>query len=192
MLFHTVMIILHRPPSHMLDKPGVAESEDVEICYESLQAILRLMRSYSRHYRYRSLPLDFVQTLSTAAGTVMMKRFFQGASWEDPDISRSLSTILEAMEEVERTWPCMGEIKNYVVSSRHAQTVAPPEDPLNVPDLINGLGMNQHDMAAAASMMEQWEGDDLGTLVTDEFLSVQLQGAEEGISGPFDFSQPPL
>lgn len=186
MVFHTVMIILHRPPSHMFEKPGVAESEDVEICYESLQAILRLMRTYSRHYRFRALPLDFVQTLSTAAGTIMMKRFFQQASWDDPDISRSLTLILETMEEVERTWPCITEIKDCIIRARHAQAVMPPEDPLNVPDLMNGLELS-HD---AAAFMAQW-GNDLGTLVTDEFLSIQLQDPTHGILEPFDFNQPP-
>ncbi|KAF7563800.1 hypothetical protein G7046_g307 [Stylonectria norvegica] len=185
MVFHTVMIILHRPPSHMFEKAGVAESEDVEICYESLQAILRLMRTYNRHYRYRALPLDFVQTLSTAAGTVMMKRFFQGASWDDPDIARSLSLILEAMEEVELTWPCVTEIKDCIIRARHAQTTMPPEDPLNVPDLMNGLELAQD---AQAGFMAQW-GDDLGTLVTDEFLSIQLQDPQHGIIEPFDFNQ---
>ncbi|KAF4460527.1 CHA4-transcription factor [Fusarium albosuccineum] len=188
MLFHTIMIILHRPPSHMYEKQGIAESEDVEICYESLQAILRLMRTYSRHYRFRSLPLDFVQTLSTAAGTIMMKRFFQGASWDDSDIARSLSTVIDAMEEVQHTWPCMGEIKDYVVRARNAQVVIPPEDPLNVPDLMNGLELSHN---VTAELMAQW-GEELGTLVTDEFLSMQLQGSEQGIMAPFDFNQPPL
>ncbi|KAL6924706.1 hypothetical protein FSST1_001980 [Fusarium sambucinum] len=188
MLFHTIMIILHRPPSHLYEKQGIAESEDVEICYESLQAILRLMRTYSRHYRYRSLPLDFVQTLSTAAGTIMMKRFFQGASWEDSDIARSLSTVIDAMEEVQHTWPCMGEIKDYVVRARNAQVVVPPEDPLIGPDLMNGLELSHN---VTAELMAQW-GEELGTLVTDEFLSMQLQGSEQGIMTPFDFNQPPL
>ncbi|KAH7188671.1 fungal-specific transcription factor domain-containing protein [Fusarium flagelliforme] len=188
MFFHTIMIILHRPPSHLYEKPGIAESEDVEICYESLQAILRLMRTYSRHYRFRSLPLDFVQTLSTAAGTIMMKRFFQVASWEDSDIARSLSTVIEAMEEVQHTWPCMSEIKDYVVRARNAQVVMPPEDPLIGPDLMNGLELDHN---VTAELMAQW-GEELGTLVTDEFLSMQLQGSEQGVMAPFDFNQLPL
>ncbi|KAK5990445.1 putative transcriptional regulatory protein [Cladobotryum mycophilum] len=131
MVFHTMMIILHRPPSQMFEKPGIAESEDVEICYESLQAILRLMRSYSRFYRYRSLPLDFVHTLSTAAGTVMMKRFLHKASWDDPDIERALSLILEAMDEIQNTWPCVRDIRDVLLQAKRTQTTMPPEDPLN-------------------------------------------------------------
>lgn len=62
MVFHTAMIVLHRPPHHTLSQLGIDESEDVQICYESLQAILRLLRSYSRYYKYSALPL--VRTLT--------------------------------------------------------------------------------------------------------------------------------
>lgn len=184
MVFHTVMIILHRPTSNMFEKPGVAESDDVEICYESLQAILRLMRSYSRFYRYRSLPLDFVHTLSTAAGTIMMKRFFQRASWSDPDIERSLSLVSEAMEEIQNTWPCVREIRDVVIQAQKTQTSMPPEDPLNAPDLMNGLELAHDTVPDFLSNLE----DDIGTLITDEFLSAQLQDMEP--LETFDFNQP--
>ncbi|PTB58692.1 hypothetical protein M431DRAFT_75454, partial [Trichoderma harzianum CBS 226.95] len=183
MMFHTIMIILHRPPSHMFENPGIAEGEDVEICYESLQAILRLMRSYSRYYRYRSLPLDFVHTLSTAASTVMMKRFLQKASWSDPDIERALSLIMQAMDEIQNTWPCVREIRDVLLQAQQTQTAMPPEDPLNVPDLMNGLQVNND------NFLENL-GDDLGTLITDEFLSAQLPIVGPGLE-PFDFNQMP-
>ena len=92
------------------------------------------------------------------------------------------------MEEVQHTWPCMGEIKDYVVRARSAQVVMPPEDPLIGPDLMNGLELGHN---VTAELMAQW-GEELGTLVTDEFLSMQLQGSEQGVMAPFDFNQPPL
>lgn len=191
MLFHTVMIILHRPPSNMFEKPGISESEDVEICYESLQAILRLMRSYSRYYRYRSLPLDFVQTLSTATGAVMMKRFFQGSSWDDVEIERSLSLLTEAMDDVQNTLPCVKEIRDCVtVARQRRETTVPPDVPLNAPDLMNGLELGSDD--ATTDFMTSFE-DNLGTLITDEFLSAQLQ-VQDGNDfelEPFDFNNPP-
>ncbi|KJK78876.1 hypothetical protein H634G_05690 [Metarhizium anisopliae BRIP 53293] len=191
MLFHTVMIILHRPPSNMFEKPGISESEDVEICYESLQAILRLMRSYSRYYRYRSLPLDFAQTLSTATGAVMMKRFFQKSSWDDPEIERSLSLLTEAMDEIQNSLPCVKEIRDCVSVARQCrETTLPPDVPLNAPDLMNGLELGGAD--ATTGPLTSFD-DELGTLITDEFLSAQLQ-VQDG-SGfdfePFDFNNPP-
>ncbi|KAL7818212.1 fungal-specific transcription factor domain-containing protein [Trichoderma aethiopicum] len=187
MMFHTIMIILHRPPSHMFENPGIAESEDVEICYESLQAILRLMRSYSRYYRYRSLPLDFVHTLSTAASTVMMKRFLQKASWSDPDIERALSLVMQAMDEIQHTWPCVREIRDVVLQAQQTQATMPPEDPLNAPGLMNGLeGVAGHD----GFLANLGEDVDIGTLITDEFLSAQVPFLDEGLE-PFDFNQFP-
>lgn len=180
------MIILHRPPSNVFDKPGVAESEDVEICYESLQAILRLMRSFSRFYRYRSLPLDFVQTLSTAAGVVLMKRYLQKASWTDPDIERSLSLILEAMNEIQNTWPCVREIRDLVVQAQQTQPHLPPQYPFNAPDLMTGLELDTG--GDFGSFMPNMT-DDVGTLITDEFLRTQLQIPDATVLDNFDFNQ---
>lgn len=169
----------------MFEKPGIADSEDVEICYESLQAILRLMRTFSRYYRYRSLPLDFVHTLSTAASTVMMKRFLQKASWSDPDIERALSLITLAMDEIQNTWPCVREVRDVLLQAQQTQASMPPEDPLDAPDLMNGLEVNNEFFANL--------GDgDIGTLITDEFLSAQLPGMGlESDLEPFDFNQMP-
>lgn len=195
MLFHTVMIILHRPPSNMFDKPGIAESEEVEICYESLQAIQRLMRCFSRYYRYRSLPLDFVQTLATATGIVLMRRYLLKASWTDPDIERSVSLLLEAMNEIQNTWPPVREIRDSLMQAQQTQTILPPDLPFGGNDLMMGLHM---DASALGNFMPAFdntgsgnaEGDDIETLITDEFLSSQMQTAEP-VMQPFDFNQPP-
>ena len=126
MLFHTVMIILHRPPRHLFRTPGIAASDDVEYCYESLQALLKLLRSYARFYRFSSLPLDFVHTLSVAAGTILMKRSLEAA---DPlattsghghgggggSDSKAMDTVLDAMHEIRHTWPCVVEIRESVL-----------------------------------------------------------------------------
>ncbi|KAH6656394.1 fungal-specific transcription factor domain-containing protein [Truncatella angustata] len=114
MLFHTAMIILHRPPRHLFSKPGIAESEDVEICYESLQAMLRLMKIYSRYYKYSALPLDFVHTLSVTAGTILMKRYLEKASKEDAGISRAIEVVIDAMDSIKYTWPCIVEIRQSI------------------------------------------------------------------------------
>ena len=186
MLFHTVMIILHRPPSNVFDNPGIAESEDVEICYESLQAILRLMRSFSRFYRFRSLPLDFVHTLSTAAGVILMKRYLQNAAWTDSEIERSFSLIIEAMDEIQNTWPCVREVRNVLVQLQQTQPMMLPQDSLTAPDLMSGLQLDPASMDNFFPAMT----DDIETLITDEFLSTQLQ-LPDPVLPAFDFNQPP-
>ena len=193
MLFHTVMIILHRPPSHLFENDSVSESEDVQICYESLAAIMRLMRCYARFYRYRSLPLDFVHILSTAAGTIMMKRYFQHSSWDDPEIEKSLALIIDAMEEIENTWPCIREIKDFVKQARQTQSSMPLGDPLNFPDLMNGLELSHEasGMHGGVTMPNLADmGDDLGTLLTDEFLATHIQVAEPTLND-FNFNIAP-
>ena len=124
MLFHTVMIILHRPPRHLFRTPGIAASEDVEYCYESLQALLKLLRSYARFYRFSALPLDFVHTLSVAAGTILMKRSLEGlaaAGGAGAGIdaggvnTKAMDTVLDAMHEIRHTWPCVVEIRESVL-----------------------------------------------------------------------------
>ena len=139
------MIILHRPPRHLFRKPGISTSEDVEICYESLQAILRLMRSYSRFYRYDCLPLDFVHTLSTAAGTILMKRFLENTPWDDAETSRSLGLVLQAMDAIKGSWPCVLEIQESIVQARQKQIPTVPEtDPVMDLGFMTGIsGMLQ-------------------------------------------------
>ncbi|KAJ3570217.1 hypothetical protein NPX13_g5804 [Xylaria arbuscula] len=83
MVFHTGMIILHRPPQQHINDEAILGSEGVEICYESLAAILRLVRSYKRYYHFEMLPLDFVHTLSAATGVIFMKRHMEKSSWAE-------------------------------------------------------------------------------------------------------------
>ncbi|CAK7224658.1 hypothetical protein SEUCBS140593_005643 [Sporothrix eucalyptigena] len=129
LVFHTAMIILHRPLRRHLDDPAAAPqviaSEDVEICYESLAAILRLLRTYTRQhhehhndqYRLALLPLDIVHTLSTAAGVVLMRRHLERLAWTDRDVALPLNQLLDAMRAVQPVYPCMTEILDAVVDA---------------------------------------------------------------------------
>ncbi|KAJ2986085.1 hypothetical protein NUW58_g5196 [Xylaria curta] len=132
LLFHTVMTILHRPPSQLLQKPGSNfDCDDIEICYESLGAMLRLIRSYGRFYSYKHLPLDFVQTLSTAAGTILMRRHLNNLPWDDAETSRSLDLVIQVMEDIKDTWPCVKDILNSVLNARQTKAAVMPDvDPV--------------------------------------------------------------
>ncbi|ETS77506.1 hypothetical protein PFICI_11380 [Pestalotiopsis fici W106-1] len=190
MLFHTAMIILHRPPRHLFSKPGVAESEDVEICYESLQALLRLMKTYARFYQYAALPLDFVHTLSVTAGTLLMKRYLENAAQEDSGIARAMQIVLEAMDAVKYTWPCIVEIKESVERAMEAQPRSQSEmeggarDPvLDFGFLVDfggvGNGGDGSSVAGANRPDFQISDADLGLLLDEGFAMDQ-----------FDFNDP--
>ncbi|KKA31011.1 hypothetical protein TD95_005125, partial [Thielaviopsis punctulata] len=201
MAFHTLMIILHRPPQQLFNKPGIASSEDVEICYQSLQALFRLMRSYSRYYDYRCLPLDFVHTLSTAAGTVLMKRHFEKTPWDDSEVAKNLTFLIDAMDAVQLTWPCVRKIQDIVIAARSAGGDMALDNSFLYGDPINGLvdmsdtqramaGTNilqipSHSSPGVSISQQSPSGSDiLGTLVTDNMLggSGGWEHPPEGVS----------
>ncbi|KAH7010186.1 fungal-specific transcription factor domain-containing protein [Ilyonectria destructans] len=176
MLFHTGMIILHRPPRQHLDDEMVASSEDVEVCYQSLSAIMRLLSSYGRYYRFEVLPLDFVHTLSAAADVVMMRRYLEKSSWDEKDISKPLKQILNTMEAIQDVYPCMREIKDNIMGS------IPTDNSSNdAQRQEHGIELDLMDFlqSKAGLLPCDWFFDeaqtssnaDLGVLVTDEYLN---------------------
>lgn len=198
MLFHTTMIILHRPPRQRLDDRAVQTSEAVEICCQSLGALLKLIRSYGRYYAFEYLPLDFVQTLACAAEVIMIKRYIDKAGWEERDVAAGMGLVLEVMGKLEGVAPSVGEIRESIVASMEAgraevgeNRTAPGENgregdtaqeyqaPQYPPLLDLDFGALCQPAAGPFPDIE-WdhegmggrvEGADLGFLVTDDFLN---------------------
>ncbi|KAK0384674.1 hypothetical protein NLU13_8760 [Sarocladium strictum] len=175
MLFYTCMIILHRPPRHHLDDEAVARSEGVEVCYQSLAAILRLLKSYQRYYRLEIMPLALVQTLSAAAEVIMLKRYLEKSSWKDKDISKPTAQILEAMEVIQDVYPCIRDIRQSIIANQEAEDSTPLANvqepgPIEL-DLMDFLH-------AGAGPFPSWlqddspgsDNSDLGFLVTDDLV----------------------
>jgi hypothetical protein len=177
MLFHTTMIILHRPPRQHLDDEAVINGEGLELCYQSLSAILKLLKSYRQYYRFEFLPLDFVQTLASAAEIVMIKRYIDKSSWDDKDISRPMAQILDAMEAIQHVSPSVREIRDSILQSIEAGS---GENEQQMDD--GGLDLDLVDLlqpGAGPFPGIAWDPDDaisvnsanLGFLVTDDFLN---------------------
>lgn len=186
MLFHTAMIILHRPPRQHLDDESVARSEGVEVCYQSLAAILRLLKSYGRYYRFETLPLDFVHTLSAAAECVMMRRYMERSSWDDRDVARPLGQILDVMLTVQEIFPCMREIRDSILETIKegscdgggggSEEAEGPGVAMEQLDLINLLQSGAVPFPGAVWCPDgagSVEGAELGFLVTEDFLNEQ-------------------
>jgi hypothetical protein len=178
MLFHTAMIILHRPPRHLFGKPGIAESEDVEICYASMQAMLLLLKSYSKFYKYSVLPLDFVHTLSVTAGTILMKRFLDDAPKDDKDIAKSMHIVLDAMDKIKYTWPCIVEIRESIVQAMETRAADQPEQG---PDPVFDFG----DFGVLADFSA---GSGSGTGVGVDGADLQILYADLGLVPNNDFA----
>lgn len=177
MLFHTTMIILHRPPRQHLDDEAVINGEGVEICYQSLSAILKLLKSYGRYYRFEFLPLDFIQTLASAAEMVMIRRYIEKSPWDDKDIARPMAQILDVMDAIQEVSPSVQEIRDSILQSiesgknESGQQVEEGGLDLDLVDLLQpgagpfpGIAWDPYDARSVDSA-------DLGFLVTDDFLN---------------------
>ncbi|OAL46678.1 hypothetical protein IQ07DRAFT_573374 [Pyrenochaeta sp. DS3sAY3a] len=181
MLFHTTMIILHRPPRHLLESPSNATLGEIEICNESLRALLKLMKTYSRYYRFRNLPIDFVHTLSTAAGILLMQRALD-QSHQEGDTSKSLDMVLSVIDEIKYTWPCATELYASILQELQLNSNAEPSQALADDD----FALNTFEpLGALWGDMPQLDHEnfmvELGPLMTDEFLRGQFSWDEDFI-----------
>ncbi|KAM3065048.1 hypothetical protein ACMFMF_011518 [Clarireedia jacksonii] len=143
MQYHTAMIILHRPPRAAFKDPGIGATEDVQICYESLDTVLKLLRMHSsnlHNYPYSHLPITFVHSLATAASIILMKRYIEGSSWKEPAIARSLDQVLEALDGVSHTWTCAKQVREVINSAMKETSKPDPQkgSPENF-DFMGGL-----------------------------------------------------
>lgn len=120
MQYHTAMIILHRPPRAAFKEPGIGETEDVQLCYKSLEIIMKLLRMHSNNvhnYPYSHLPITFVHSLASAASIILMKRYIEGSSWKESTIARPLDQILEAIDGVSNTWTCAKQVREVITTA---------------------------------------------------------------------------
>ena len=125
MQYHTALIILHRPARNMLQGPEIGQSEAIRVCYQALETITKLLRSFSRNYRYNCLPLTFVYILASASSVVLMKQHIECLSWDDPRISKPLELVSEAVEDIAQTWPCARQVA-IAISAAKSATISDP------------------------------------------------------------------
>ncbi|KFY34815.1 hypothetical protein V494_06449 [Pseudogymnoascus sp. VKM F-4513 (FW-928)] len=125
MFFHTVMIILHRPPRHSSLAHLATVTEDLDICSSSLNSILQLMKVYSKHYSYSALPVTFIHTCASAASIILLKRFLsaspQGAPRNKRDIQETgtqLEQISKVIDSIAETWVSAKQIQKAISSAR--------------------------------------------------------------------------
>lgn len=178
------MIILHRPPRHLFKNPEIANSEDIEICYQSLQAIIRLLRIYSRHYKYSTLPLTFVHTLASAASVILMKRYIDGTTWDEDStstVSRPLDLVLEAVDGISQTWTCARQVRDVIITAvkgkgeEEMRNESPQSFDL-MASLMEGEGMGMN--LGGSDLMYGMEDVDFGQFVTGDLMDGE--GAWDG------------
>ena len=149
MFFHTVMIILHRPPKHSSHEHLQSVTEDLDICSSSLSSILQLMKVYSKQYSYSALPVTFIHTCASAASIVLLKRglsagpFGNGRNARDAqETSGQLEQISKVIDSIAETWMSAKQIQTAISAAREVIRI---EDEA----AIAGFGPNNN---AAANM----------------------------------------
>lgn len=187
MMYHTALIILHRPPRNLLRDPAVATSEDVKTCYESQDAIVKLIGIYSRQHQYSHLPLTFVHILASAASIVLMRRHIDGASWAQPEVSKSLGVILDALDGISHTWPCAKQVRAVINSAMKEGTpeagaggFALSKSPEGF-DLMTGLaGLPEvgNDDFLNGEFGFNMDDADIGFYLNEDYLNDPFQGEE--------------
>lgn len=169
MLYHTAMIILHRPPRSLFRDPKIATSQDVQICYESLEAIIKLLRIYSRNYQYSHLPFTFVHILASAASIILMKRYIESSSWDAVDVAKPLGLVLDALENVSQTWPCANQVRAVIDTAMKSsgEDSARNESPESF-DLMTGIPDNVNSMNGETGF--DIADVDIGVYLEDPYL----------------------
>ncbi|KAI9745261.1 MAG: hypothetical protein M1818_001540 [Claussenomyces sp. TS43310] len=125
--YHTVMIVLHRPPPHSSDEYLSASTSDLEICYHSLSSILQLFKLYSRYYSYNHLPSNFVHAAASAASIVLLKRYLESraaaigstpsSGTDTATTAQQLDQVLTAIDNISLTWTSAHQIRTMVLEA---------------------------------------------------------------------------
>lgn len=185
MFFHTVMIILHRPPRHSSLAHLATISEDLDTCSSSLNAILQLMKVYSKYYHYSALPVTFIHTCASAASIVLLKRYLSsgfGGTWRNTrDIQEAgvqLEQISKVIDSIAETWVSAKQVQVAIASAR--ETIKAQDDAMaamegsTVGDSAGGMGMN----IAQEGMGLGWD-ENMGGIEWDD-VSLQMGGMGDG------------
>jgi len=171
MLYHTSLIILHRPPRQSFRDPSISTSKDVAICYSSLESVIKLLRIYSRQYNYNALPFTFVHIIASAASIILMRSYIDNLPGDDPTISKPLDLLLEALDGISKTWPCAQQVRGVITSAIQAPKAGEHQN--NSPEefhFMAGLGDNS---AMSNGMGFSMEEDDLGFFDPGDILDLE-------------------
>ncbi|KAI5848048.1 fungal-specific transcription factor domain-containing protein [Tricharina praecox] len=115
MMYHTVLIVLHRPPLSLQFTRTPAITPDFAICWSSVTAIIKLIKQYSRGNEYLYLPVTFVHTATAAASIILLKRHIVHEALADDEASKFLNVILSALGGCAATYPAAAQAKQAIL-----------------------------------------------------------------------------
>lgn len=103
--YHTLLILLFRPPRRIISTQFAAFRGGFEICEQSLDSILLLLKAYSRDHGFDHLPVTFIHTAATATSIILLKLHVQRSSNSLNEATYQLEQISIAVDKLSKTWP---------------------------------------------------------------------------------------
>ncbi|RYP69461.1 hypothetical protein DL771_006113 [Monosporascus sp. 5C6A] len=128
-------------------------------------------------YKDSALPLDFVHTLSVAAGTILITRSLENLPVGDSSISKAMDTVLDAMQETRHTWPCIIEIRESVLQAMRTKDGTSPaagQDPILDFGFLASMGPSCVLPAKPEGLDLHLSDIDLTMPIPDEYLAAQF------------------
>ncbi|KAL2841105.1 hypothetical protein BJX68DRAFT_271340 [Aspergillus pseudodeflectus] len=116
--YHTVMIILYRPPRRLMSNHLAIFRQGFEICEQSLTLIFQLLKVYSRDYGFDQLPMTFVHTAATVTSLVLLKLLVPGLSSDNSATARQLEQVSAFVDKLGRTWTVASPIQAAINDAR--------------------------------------------------------------------------
>ena len=113
-MYHTVLIVLHRPPLTLHLSRTATTTPDFEICWASVTALIKLVKQYARGNEYIYLPVTFIHTATAAASIILLKRHILHES-NDDEPAKYLNVILEALDGCSATWSAATQAKQAIL-----------------------------------------------------------------------------
>ena len=118
MYYHSVIIILHRPPRRSSSMYLATCREGFETCEESLNMILRLLRDHTKLYGLDHLPMTFIHVIATAASIIFLKLHARGPSFDTDMIASQLDQLSKVSERIAKAWPGAAHIETAINDAR--------------------------------------------------------------------------
>ena len=102
-----------------------------------------------------------------------MKRTLQGPFNEDPNLSKSMDIVLDVMDQITHTWPCIVEVKASVVQALGAPNTE-QQEATTQPIMDFGFLADIGSSTEPGDVNFHISDDDLGLLLTDDLLTGEL------------------
>ncbi|KAA8904874.1 fungal-specific transcription factor domain-containing protein, partial [Sphaerosporella brunnea] len=185
MMYHTALIVLHRPPLTLQYTRTPVATADFDICWASVTAIIKLIKQYVRGNEYLYLPMTFIHTATAAASIILLKRHTVQED-TDEEASKFLHVILDALDGCSATWSTATQAKQTILMADEEARLKVAEFQIKTEggDDINAIGLDLEqyfglEYDSVMGGMGMGVGGVVGWMDPDWWMDVAPQGGED-------------